>query len=182
MKIFIETERLILREILHSDVDSMFEMDSDRDVHLYIGNNPFTKKTESEANVEFIREQYLQNGIGRWAVIEKTSGNVIGWAGLKLITEMCNNRSGYYDIGYRFIKRYWGKGYASESSSAVINYGFNQMQLSEIIGIADTANLASVKVLERAGLKKIELFNYDGKLHHWMRIEQPLTQEYNMVY
>lgn len=77
----------------------MFKMDSDREVHHYLGNNPFKTLSESKANIKFIRQQYIENGIGRWAVIEKESGNFIGWAGLKLITDSCNNRSGYYDLG-----------------------------------------------------------------------------------
>ncbi|SDD76197.1 GNAT family N-acetyltransferase [Pedobacter soli] len=171
MKIFAETERLILRELQPADAAGMFEMDSDPEVHLYLGNKPFNTIDESEANIEFIRRQYVENGIGRWAVIEKASQNFVGWAGLKLITEPINNRVNYHDLGYRFSKKYWGKGYATESAMAARDYAFNVLKLSEIIGIADVNNLGSIHVLEKTGLKRISLFDYQGIKHHWMEMK-----------
>ncbi|MFC4212726.1 GNAT family N-acetyltransferase [Pedobacter lithocola] len=171
MKIFVETERLYLREIIFDDAESMFDMDSNAEVHAYLGNLPCTTLDECKVNIEFIRRQYIQNGIGRWAIIEKESEKFIGWPGFKLITETYNNQSNYYDIGYRLIKRYWGKGYATEAAKAVIDYGFSKMELSLIIGIADIENTSSIKVLEKIGLSRISIFNYNGRLHHWMKIE-----------
>ncbi len=81
MKIFAETDRLILRELLPTDVAGMFEMDSDPEVHRYLGNKPYSAIEESQANIEFIRRQYIENGIGRWATIEKETNNFVGWAG-----------------------------------------------------------------------------------------------------
>ncbi|GGG96313.1 MULTISPECIES: GNAT family N-acetyltransferase [Pedobacter] len=172
MKIFAETERLILRELLPEDAAGMFEMDGDPEVHLFLGNKPVLSIEQSKADIEFIRKQYIENGIGRWAVMEKSTGNFIGWAGLKLIKEPINNHHHYYDLGYRFSKRFWGKGYATEAAIAVRDYGFNELKLNEIIGIADTNNLGSIHVLEKVGLKRISIFNYGGIKHHWMKIEK----------
>ncbi len=171
MKIFAETERLILRELMPADAEGMFGMNSDPDVHRYLGNKPVKSIEQSIAEIEFIRKQYVENGIGRWAVIEKTSGNFLGWSGLKLITETTNNHINYYDLGYRFSKRFWGKGYATETAIAVIHYGFTELKLNEIIGIADINNLGSIHVLEKVGLKRVSVFDYDGTKHLWMRIE-----------
>ncbi|MFC1224967.1 GNAT family N-acetyltransferase [Pedobacter sp. BG31] len=171
MKIFAETERLILRELMPADAEGMFELNSDPDVHRYLGNKPVTSIEQSIAEIEFIRKQYVENGIGRWAVIEKTSGNFLGWSGLKLITETTNNHINYYDLGYRFSKRFWGKGYATETAMAVIDYGFTELKLNEIIGIADINNLGSIYVLEKVGLKRVSVFDYDGTKHVWMKIE-----------
>ncbi|SFA47000.1 ribosomal-protein-alanine N-acetyltransferase [Pedobacter suwonensis] len=174
MKIFAETERLILRVLMPADAAGMFELNSDPDVHRYLGNKPVTLIEQSIAEIEFIRKQYVENGIGRWAVIEKTSGNFLGWSGLKLITETTNNHINYYDLGYRFSKRFWGKGYATETAMAVIDYGFNELKLNEIIGIADINNLGSIHVLEKVGLKRVSVFDYDGTKHVWMKIENQL--------
>lgn len=173
MKIFAETERLILRELLPEDAADMFEMDSDPEVHIFLGNQPVQSIEQSKADIEFIRKQYIENGIGRWAVIEKASNSFIGWAGLKLMKETHNNHSNYYDLGYRFSKRFWGKGYATEAAAAARDYGFNELKLDEIIGIADINNLGSINVLEKVGLKKISVFDYHGITHHWMKIEKP---------
>jgi len=172
MKIFAETERLILRELLPQDAVGMFEMDGDPEVHLFLGNKPVQSIEQSKTDIEFIRNQYIENGIGRWAVIEKSTGNFTGWAGLKLIKETNNNHSNYYDLGYRFSKRFWGKGYATEAAAAARDYGFNELRLSEIIGIADISNLGSIHVLEKTGLKRISIFDYHCKQHHWMKIEK----------
>jgi ribosomal-protein-alanine N-acetyltransferase len=69
MKIFAETERLLLREFLPTDVQGMFELDSDPAVHRYLGKKPVQTIEQSQEMIAFIRQQYLANGIGRWAVI-----------------------------------------------------------------------------------------------------------------
>lgn len=172
MKIFAETERLILRELLPGDAAGMFEMDGDPEVHLYLGNKPVQSIEQSKADIELIRKQYIENGIGRWAVIEKATERFVGWAGLKLIKETTNKHINYYDLGYRFSKRFWGKGYATEAARAVRDYGFKELKLDEIIGIADINNQGSIHVLEKAGLKKISIFEHHSITHHWLKIEK----------
>jgi RimJ/RimL family protein N-acetyltransferase len=173
MKVFAETERLILRELLPMDANGMFELDSDPEVHQFLGTKPLNTIDESRKVIDFIRQQYLDNGIGRWAVIEKHTGNFIGWAGLKLVKDEINQHSEYYDLGYRFIKKYWGKGYATEASIATLNYGFDQLQLNQIYAITAIDNHASKKVLEKAGLKFIENFDLDGEPLSWFKITKP---------
>jgi len=170
LEIFAETERLILREILSSDDKGMFELDSDAEVHKYLGNKPVETIVQSREMIEFIRRQYIENGIGRWAVIEKASNDFMGWAGLKLNKEPRNDHIDYYDVGYRFIKRYWGKGYATESAKPSLKYGFEKLKLNEIYGTADAQNIASKKVLEKLGLKYIETFEYYSRPTVWMKI------------
>jgi ribosomal-protein-alanine N-acetyltransferase len=77
MQVFLETDRLIIREILPSDEVGMFELDSDPEVHKYLGNKPITNLEQARLNIEFIRQQYKDNGIGRWAVIEKESKSLL---------------------------------------------------------------------------------------------------------
>jgi len=170
MKIYAKTERLILRELLPSDEAGMFELDSDPEVHRYLGNNPVTDIEQIREVINFVRQQYIANGIARWAVIEKSTNNFIGWSGLKLVKEERNNHPQYYDIGYRFIKKYWGLGYATESAKAALDYGFEVLNLTEIIGTADVENSASRKVLEKIGLKYIEKFMYDDIECDWLCI------------
>ena len=79
MKIFAETERLILREIAESDEEGLFRLDSNPEVHRYLGNNPVKEKSQIREVIKFIRQQYTDFGIGTWAVIEKESGNWLVW-------------------------------------------------------------------------------------------------------
>jgi ribosomal-protein-alanine N-acetyltransferase len=80
MSILVETERLVLRELVAEDALSMFEMDSDPEVQRYLGNKPLVSLTQSQEQIKFIQQQYHDNGIGRWAVIDKQTGEFVGWA------------------------------------------------------------------------------------------------------
>ena len=172
MKIFAETERFILREILPTDVEGFFEMDSDPEVHSYLGNKPVKSRAQVVEIIEFIRQQYIDHGIGRWAIVDKETNDFIGWTGLKFISELTNNHKYYYDLGYRLLRKYWGKGIATETALASLNYAFGEMKLDEVIGIADCENVASNKVVRKAGLRFIEGFDYDGTPHNWYKIDK----------
>ena len=171
MEIFVETERLILREILPSDDDGMFELDSDPEVHKYLGRQVKSIE-ESRAIIADIRKQYMDCGIGRWAMIEKTTNDFIGWTGLRLITIPRNNHSNYYDLGYRLIKRYWNRGFGTESAIASVDFGFENLKLSEIYATADMNNTGSRNVLSKAGLKYVETFNDEGYDCGWYKISR----------
>ncbi len=164
MVFHIETERLILRELRLTDLDGMFELDSDPEVHKYLGNKPVKTKAESQKILQSVLNQYEERGIGRWAAIEKVSGEFIGWSGIRLNTEYnMNGYAKYYDVGYRFIKRYWGKGYATESGRAAVNYAFNTLNLSELYATTEINNQASHKALLKIGLSYIEDFYFEAE-------------------
>ena len=171
MKAGIETNRLILRELEMTDDTSMFQLDSDADVHKYLGNNPVKTIEESRQIIAMIQQQYKDYGIGRWAMIEKSSNDFIGWAGLKFITEPINNHVHYYDLGYRLVKRYWGKGFATEAAQAALDYGFTVLKQDFIYGIAVVENTASIHVLQKAGLTPVENFMHAGLPHVWLQAD-----------
>ena len=150
----IETERLRLRELRKSDLESMFELDSNPNVHKYLGNKPIKTKTEAQKILDSVLQQYTERGIGRFAVIEKASGDFIGWSGLRLNTEYnMNGFTKYYDVGYRLIERFWGKGYATESGKASVDYAFNTMKLPELYATTEISNQASHNALLKIGLQ-----------------------------
>lgn len=172
MKIHIETDRLLMRDMMEEDVQGMFAMDSDAEVHKFLGNKPISTLEEAQKMIASIKQQYIDNGIGRWAVVEKESGDFIGWSGFRLITDVVNERTQYYDLGYRFLKKYWGKGYASETAFASLNHGFTELNLKEIVGIADVAHTASNVILKKVGLIKRNEFIYDGTLHNFYSLSK----------
>jgi len=142
MKIISVTDRLSLREFMISDAENLFLLNSDPKVIRYTGDPPFTSVLEAE---EFIRNysEYNINGFGRWAVILRDSNRFIGWCGLKL------NEDNMVDLGFRFFKKDWGKGYATEAAIASLEYGFNNLNIDLIMGRAAIENSASIKVLEK---------------------------------
>jgi len=166
------SERLLFRELLPSDEDSLFEMDSDPDVHRYLGNTPVQSMDEIKTAITMIRKQYEENGVGRMAVILKETGEFLGWAGLKLITHELNGHTNHYDLGYRFLKKHWGRGYATEAAEAFVEYGFNVMGLRAIYAYADAGNSNSLSVLGKAGLVQVGTFDDDGVLSIWYEIRK----------
>lgn len=143
----IETPRLILREKCLDDAPFLLELNSDPEVTRYTGDGPFSNLAEAEAIVRYVQEQYTLNGYGRWLVSLKETGESIGWCGLKYHAE-----NGDTDLGYRFLQKHWGKGYATEAGRACLEYGFRVALLSRIIGRADKENAASVNVLKKLGM------------------------------
>jgi ribosomal-protein-alanine N-acetyltransferase len=173
MKSFIETERLILREMISSDEEGMFELDSNPEVHRFVGKSPVTLIDESRLMIENIRTQYAENGIGRWAVILKETNEFIGWSGIKLIKDTINNHQNFYEIGYRFIQKHWGKGYATEAGLAFVDYAFNEMKIENLYAYADAGNINSRHILEKLGMHYVNSFEYDGEEEVWYAMKNP---------
>lgn len=170
MKIFAETSRLILREILPEDDNGMFDLDRDVSVHKYLGNKPIQSIAQARENIRLIRKQYLDFGIGRWAMIEKKSNDFMGWAGLKFMDQR-NGYKNYYDIGYRLIPRFWGKGFATEAAIASRDYAFKEMNLAVIYGCTHIENLTSKNILEKIGLQFVETFISDDLICNWLELK-----------
>jgi ribosomal-protein-alanine N-acetyltransferase len=169
MKVHIETDRLIIRELEVFDAEGIFDMDSNIDVHEFLGNKPIKTIDEAHKIIDIIRKQYISNGIGRWAIIDKKTDDFIGWTGLKY-EEGLRTEFNYYDLGYRLRKKYWGNGIASETAIESLKYGFEKLNLKEIGAAADINHIASNRILQKIGLKFIETFNYDGVTHNWYNI------------
>lgn len=170
MKVLAETNRLILRELEQTDAMDLFEMDSDPEVHLYIENNPVKSINEITKVIEMLKKQYDENGIARWAVIEKNTNECIGWSGLKYFNEPLNSHHNFYELGYRFKKRHWGKGYATESATAVLDYGFKKLNIHSVFAITDPQNTNSKKVLTKLGFTLQETFDYEGNPTDWFEL------------
>jgi [ribosomal protein S5]-alanine N-acetyltransferase len=152
----LETERLILREFTESDVEAFYELGNNPVVTRFTGDPGFTSL---DAALASLRERpladYQKHGFGRWAVVLKSSRQVIGFTGLKYLDDLQA-----VDIGYRLLPEHWGKGLATESSRPAIRYGFETLHLNEIIGLVDPANVASVHVLEKLGLTYAGMTEY----------------------
>lgn len=169
-----ETDRLIIRHLQPYDDKGMFLMDSDPKVHSYVGKKPVKTVEETRAVIDFIRQQYLDFGMGRWAVIEKSTNEFVGWTGFKHMIGPANGHTNFCDFGYRLAHRFWGKGYATESGLAAVKYGLRILKLQDIYAMTDVDNIASRRVLEKTGFKLMEIFNYDAE-PNWREPGQPTT-------
>jgi len=160
MNVIIETDRLLLRTFTEGDVDLIFQLNSDPDVTKYTCDPTFDL-ADAEKNLhDVILPQYALYNYGRWATHLKEDLEFIGWCGLKYRAD-----SNEVDLGYRFRKKFWGKGYATEAAYATLRYGFTQLNLHKIIARALPANLASIRVMEKCGMMYLGEGYLEGRLH-----------------
>lgn len=157
MKIILETDRLYLREFIISDGYHFYHLNNDEDVIKYTGNKPFKNLEEATSFIKKYAD-YKNYSFGRWAVCLKTTDEFLGWCGLKF--EIAKNE---VDLGYRFYKKNWGKGYALESAKACVNYGFSELNLKEIVGRSHVENTASINILKKSNFKFKKNFLYNSK-------------------
>lgn len=147
MKIILETPRLLLREITPLDAQNAYDLNSDWEVIKYTGDEAFESVEEAKEFLENYKD-YKKNGFGRWACILKKNYEFLGWCGLKY-----NEDIKEVDLGYRFSRKNWGKGYATESARACLEYGFNKLGLETIIARANRENTASINVMKKLGMQ-----------------------------
>lgn len=149
MRIILSTERLFLRELTPDDAHLVFELNTDKEVLKFTGDESFASIQEAR-DFLFNYKDYKRNGYGRWGVFLVESNTFIGWCGLKL------NSEGFVDIGYRLAKRFWNNGFAFEAAKACLTYGFIDLKLPTIIGRVAKENFASIHVLEKLNMKCIK--------------------------
>lgn len=147
MAIALSSERLYLKEMNISDAQNLFLLNSTTEVIQYTGDVMFTSIEDAEYLIRNYT-QYKTHKMGRLSLFDKANGDYIGWCGLKYLEE-----TGQVDIGYRLLKKHWGKGYATEAAIVCLDYGFNILNLEEIIGTAMLENTASINVFKKLGMK-----------------------------
>jgi RimJ/RimL family protein N-acetyltransferase len=168
MNIFLQTERLFLRQLTEDDAAHLFELDSDPEVMRFInGGLPADYKViQNQTLPKFISYYEKYETYGFWAVLEKPSQAFIGWfhfypaienafaAELKLVND------DEIALGYRLRQSTWGKGYATEASRTLILKGFTEWAVQRVVAWALAENKASIRVMQKVGLKFEEEFSF----------------------
>ncbi len=152
----ITTDRLLLRAFQKEDAAGFFTMNADPLVLQYTGDVPFLNEAAAEAFITGY-QHYQTYGYGRWTVLEQTTGEYLGFCGLKY-----HPNTGEVDLGFRFLRKFWGNGYATEAATACLHYGFNVLEIPCIIGRAQARNLASIRVLKKIGMEFVKTFDFEG--------------------
>jgi RimJ/RimL family protein N-acetyltransferase len=168
MNIVIETERLVLRTFTIDDAPLIFALNRDPEVTRFTFD-PVTSMEQAQLVLEkTILPQYKLYQYGRWAVHQRSDLEFAGWCGLKSRPEQNE-----IDLGYRFRRKCWGMGYATEAALASIHYGFTELGLNRIVGRAVVDNHASVRVLEKCGMQYVGEEMLEGHLHKTYEIFHP---------
>lgn len=148
--IILETPRLIIRNWREEDRDLLFEINSDPEVMRFF---PMRRnRKEADEIFDYIQSLIAETGIGFYAIELKADGKVAGFCGL-LRTDLAPHiPKGTIEIGWRLAKRYWRQGLASEAAIALLRYGFETLDLDEIVSFAVKDNLPSIAVMRRIGM------------------------------
>lgn len=146
--VIFETDRLLVRRYTMEDFENFFRLNGDEEVVRYI--RPVQSREEAMAAFEKQLADYeAMPGYGRWAVHLKTTGAFVGSFAMIPIPDDTNKMQ----LGYAFPKESWGKGYATELTIAGLDYFRNKTTLPEIYAVTETPNVASQKVLLKAGFQ-----------------------------
>jgi ribosomal-protein-alanine N-acetyltransferase len=147
--IVLETERLVLRHLTLNDAPFILELLNDPSFLRYIGDRGV--RNVQDARQYLIKgpiASYQKSGFGLYLVFLLESGDPIGICGL-----LKRDTLDDVDVGFAFLPPHWGKGYARESASAVLAHARATLGLKRIVAITSPDNAASIKVLEKLGLK-----------------------------
>lgn len=155
MDIYLETGRLVLRRFTAGDVESLVELDSDREVMRYLTGEP-TPREEVERTVlpEILAQYETHPGLGTFAAHEKPGGRFVGWFGLHPTAE-----AGTVDVGYRLNRVAWGQGYATEGTRALIDKAFGELGLARVVADTMAVNTKSRRVMVKSGLRFVRVFH-----------------------
>jgi RimJ/RimL family protein N-acetyltransferase len=159
VQIFLETERLVLRRFTDDDVDNLVELDSDPAVMRFINGGCPTPRAEIENEVlpAFLGYYERNAGYGFWAAAEERSTErFVGWFHLRPADSATPDD---VELGYRLHRSAWGKGYATEGSRALIDKGFAEFGVRRVFASTMVVNVASRRVMEKAGLRFVRVFH-----------------------
>ena len=144
----LETERLILRKVTEKDIEDMYLYGSDEEVSKYVTWNTHETIADTKGFVEFVLNKYENKQVSPWGIEYKVNGKFIGtidfvwWQPDHKIAE----------IGYVISKDYWGKGLTTEVAKELVKFGFEEMDLVRVQARCDVENIASARVMEKAGM------------------------------
>jgi [ribosomal protein S5]-alanine N-acetyltransferase len=145
----IETERLLLRKIIFSDVADIFEYASDPKVSEYTMWSTHDSIEDSKFFVKSLIKMYKRRELVDWGIVHKSDNKFIGTCGY-VEWSMTHSRA---EIGYALSRKYWGAGYMSEAVSAAMEFGFREMLLNKIEGKCEINNIGSARVMEKVGMR-----------------------------
>jgi RimJ/RimL family protein N-acetyltransferase len=172
MQVLLETERMVLRRFTEADVDHLVDLDSDPEVMRFLtGGIPTPREAiQNDILPTFLRSYEPCPGFGVFAAIGKERGEFLGWFSFRPKDADCPDE---VSLCYRLRRSVWGQGYATEGAHALIRLGFTQLGVQRVVATTYQDNLASRRVMEKAGLSLVrtyrmtmaELLAHDSTTH-----------------
>ena len=164
------TSRLTVRPWTLADEDAAWAIYGDPEVMRFVSDGtPHADREQTRAWLRRREDMTAAGGpLGAWAVVERTSGSVIGTTLLMAFLETDD-----VEVGYQFRRSAWGHGYATEVARATVDYGFAVARLQRVVAVAYPENLASQRVLEKVGFRRQGTFPYRGLEPYYFVLDAP---------
>lgn len=153
MTVFLETDRLILRRFTFDDVDELVRLDADPAVMRFLAATPTPREEIEDRVLPSILRDYQVSSMGRFAAIERSSAQFIGWLALTASGDHTT------ELGYRLVASAWGNGYATEGAQALIHKAFTELGVERVWAQTMAVNAGSRRVMEKAGLTHLRTFH-----------------------
>lgn len=153
----LETVRLFLRPYTLDDVDALHRLWTDPDVRRYLWDDEVIARERAALEVDQSIASFQANGFGSWTLRLRQDECLAGFCGLRTCGEPRQ-----IEILYGMAPAVWGWGLATEAVGAVLEFGIEKCGLDRIIGRTDTPNIASMRVMEKAGMKLVGREQNDG--------------------
>ena len=161
----VETERLrLVRWDRREHASGLASVNADAEVMRFIGDAVPLTRVESRIMSDRIAEHWRTYGFGLWATIEKATGRMIGFAGVAHPLWLPRGEQ-VIEVGWRLHTDAWGHGYATEAGRAALRYGFERLDVAEIIALIHPDNHRSVAVARRLGLELRERIPHPQRAH-----------------
>jgi ribosomal-protein-alanine N-acetyltransferase len=155
----IETARLQLRRLEFRDLDDLAQIYQDPEVMRYrLYPNPASRE-ETQDQLMRMLEHWKQHGFGRWAIVEKSTQQFIGHAGLEVVEALDE-----IEVNYLLARSHWNQGLATEAAAAIVEYGFTVLGCDRLVAVAKPENFGSRRVMEKIGMKYEKEITLYGKL------------------
>lgn len=149
MAIILETNRLILRHQIPTDLNNLWALYQDPEITKFIPDAPRSREEAKEELEWHMHGHPKYPEFGLWATIHKENEKFIGRCGLLPWTIDGHNE---VEVAYTIAREYWGQGLGTEAAQAILNYGLGKLNLSRLICLIDPENIASQKVAEKIGM------------------------------
>jgi len=159
MTIMLETKRLIIKVPSEQDINDQYKLQSDPDVMQYIATGVRTRE-EVEKILHTAIKHYQKHKFSLGSVFEKATGEFIGRAGLIYLA--FDDTQPDIEVGYALLKPYWNKGYATEITKALLEWGFAHLNIVKLVAVTRPENEKSRRVLEKCGMHFVKMFQYNG--------------------
>jgi RimJ/RimL family protein N-acetyltransferase len=143
----LETDRLVIRPKSLGDSEALHAMYGDEAVMRHLGGPFATLERTREFVAAHMRHQE-RHGLSMWALVERATGAVVGDVGFLADADGI-------EIGWHLRRQSWGVGYATEAARACLTYGFSELGFARVSAYVETANVASVRVIEKLGMRFI---------------------------